>query len=121
MSYATPVQIVAAGRVAYTAPGTPAFSWVDGAFGLVDTGVGVVTFTLDTGPASQTAPGLAVLVTPEGTVACITTYVVVQVASANPGVTPSTTNIVIRTFDAAGAALDDTAFSFIALVGPTTR
>lgn len=117
----SPVQIRAAGRVAYTAPGVPAFSWVDGAAGLVDTGVGVITFTLDDGPASQTSPGLAVLLTPEGTVACIMTYVVVQVASTSPGVLPSTTNIVARTFSDAGVALDDTAFSFLVLVAPSTK
>ena len=79
------------------AGGVPSFSSNRGFSAIADTGAGVVTLTLDNAQALLTAGN--VQCTPQGALYAVCT---VEVASA--------TSLVVRTWDAAGAALDNIGF-----------
>lgn len=78
--------------------GAPTFDFNRGFSAIADTGPGVVTLTLSN--AQNLTDNALVSVTPSSGA----TFAVATVEAA------STTSIVVRTFDAAGAALDDIGF-----------
>lgn len=80
------------------AAGTPSFGSNRGFSAIADTGAGVVTLTLDNAQALLTAGNVQVTTNSGATFSAAT----VEIASA--------TSIVVRTFDAAGAALDNIGF-----------
>lgn len=80
------------------AAGVPSFSYNRGFSAIADTGAGVVTLTLSDAQAVLTAGNVQVTPSSGATFAVAT----VEAASA--------TSIVVRTFDAAGAALDNIGF-----------